>query len=68
MSRGCGAVGREVASGTRDLQIPTSAMKYFESIYLSIAIQKRQKKEKEARNGPFKKEEDYNSLMGRILM
>ena len=40
------------------VQIPTSARKYFESIYLWIAIQQSRKdnsKEKEAGNAPFKK-------------
>ena len=47
-------------------RIPISAMKYFE--YLSIKLRKDKNIEKEARNGPFKKEEDYKSFMGRILM
>ena len=41
--RGCGAVGKAVASDTRDPGFESRHWQYFEHIYLSIAIQKRRK-------------------------
>ena len=43
LGRGCGAVGRAVASDTRDPRFESRHRQYFEHIYLSIAIQKRRK-------------------------
>ena len=40
---GCGAVGRAVASNTRDPWFESRHRQNFERIYLSIAIQKRRK-------------------------
>ena len=55
---GCGSVGRAVASKTRGPRFESSHWQkfiYIEHLFTANCVLKRQKKEKEAGNGPFKK-------------
>ena len=63
MGSGCGSVGRAVASDTRGLRFKSSHWQkfiYIELLFTVNCVLKRQNKEKEARNGPFKKDMSYN--------
>ena len=56
MGSGCGAVGRAVASDTRGPGFESSHRQLLLNIYLLLTVcRKDENKEKEARNGPFKK-------------
>ena len=58
--RSCGSVGRAVASDTTGLQFKSSHWQkfiYIEHLFTVNCILKRQNKEKEAGNGPFKKKQ-----------
>ena len=56
MGSGCGSVGRVVASNSRGQRFESShQQKFILNIYCQL-YWKDENKEKEARNGPFKKE------------
>ena len=57
MGSGCGSVGRAVASDTRDLWFKSRHLQNFiYQIIYQLFNRKDENKEKEAGNGPFKKE------------
>ena len=63
MGSGCGSVGRGVASDTRGPRFESGHRQIFifkEHLFTLNCVLKRQNKEKEARNGPFKKDMSYN--------
>ena len=59
LGRGCGAVGRAVASDTRDPQIESQHQQQFIcfSAKLYLNLEKMKINEKVAVNGPFKKQQ-----------
>ena len=57
MGSGCRAVGRAVASNTRGPGLESSHWQLLLNIYLMLTVcTKDENKEKEAGNGPFKKQ------------